>query len=1676
MFAKFSVKKPYTVIVGIILVIALGYISFTHMTTDLLPSMDLPYAIVYTTYTGATPESVESTVTRPLEGAFSTLTDIKNVTSTSRENLSLVVLEFASGADMNTAMIEINSEIDQVVGGWDDSIGTPVIMKLNPDMLPVMVSTVSLDDADLLELSDYVEDTLVPAYETVNGVARVTPSGIMTQQVDITIEQSRIDALNSAILREVDDKLADVEDQLRDAMSQLSSGKSQLSRMKKKTLAQIDEGIAAVDSGAAGMTEAIAAMEAQKAQLEPQLTAAREGLAQLEQLINLPEEQKAQMKQVADGLAALEAQRDGIQAQIDALPDEPDSEQAQRLAQLQSEREQQAQLKAAQQQYIEDLQLLSTDALEETIAGLKSDISENESELAGLRSELEDAITKRDELQRSVNDLESRIAALEPTEAPEETPAAEEKPAAEDTPAPEKQDDASAERETEPAEQDEAPAEQESAPEGQDSAPAEEASEQAAENPTEAPEMPKPETQKTEAPAPEKTQEAVQDTTKAPETDETQQAFSLFGRTAYAEELSIDELKAELALAREQLASAQADVDDLSEKHDSLRETLNEQNKALEEAEDALALMDGGEIAVQSRIEAAQKQIEDCDRRIGELDAEIEALQSEAAGGSEREQLEAQLAALNGQISAFRESDAYKAYLMMADESALNEKYAMAQGAVSQLEAGIASIDAMLDKLNRGIIPGGMIEGIDEDTDMKAARAQLTSARSMAVDGFAEASSKIADAEGELAEAWDEFIKNRDEALENAGIDGIITVQTVSGILGAQNLDLPAGYVSDDEGRYLVSVGNEFSSLAELKQTKLFSLGLESVDDVRLLDVASVEISDNSADLFTLVNGENGIMLSFEKQSTASTAEVAKAITAKSEKLMAENDKLHVVEMMNQGDYISLVVNSVLDNLVQGGALAILVLLLFLMDWRPTLIVAISIPASVVVAFVCMYFCNISLNVMSLSGLAMGVGMLVDNSIVSIENIYRLRDEEGLPILTSCIRGVNQVAGALFASTLTTICVFLPVVFVTGIARDLFSDMGLTIAFSLLASLLVAMTVVPSFSATLFRHSKPKRHRVFEKIQKGYCAILRGVLRVRWLIVLLALALLGYSAYQVLDMPISFMPSVNSEQMSASLTFEDSEMTEKEQQAAAVEIMNRIMETEGVNDVSLSAGGSMSLMGSMGGGGSYSYYILVEAGGERTNADVAGDIREKAADIADGESIVFTVQESTMDMTAFMGSGISIDIAGSDIASLRQAADEIAAICAQVEGAENIDDGSEAAEPKLAISVDKELASDNSLTVAQVYQYIAQRLYGAVKLTDATLDGREFTLYVSEDKNENITPEELEDMEIEVSTTGSTKYVRIGDIADISEGESLASIRRDNQKRMVSVSFSIAEGYSANLVNRDLEALLKDYQPPEDCELSLSGENEEVMGYMGDLLQMMAIAILFIFLIMVAQFQSFKSPLIVMFTIPLAFTGGLLALIVTKTDLSIIALLGFLVLSGLIVNNGIVFIDSVNQLRIGGMKKRDALIETGRIRLRPILMTTLTTILGMSTMALGSGMGAEMMQPMAIVIIGGLTYATLMTLFVVPALYDIFNGETMRAREIEMIKESAGMKREGFDDDEPVRRSDSGTAEKARECAEAAEAVKETAHVKDEAPVKAGSAPVPATKSADRARRITIKL
>lgn len=1705
MLSKFSVKKPYTVVVGILLALALGIISFVSMSTDLLPSMNMPYVVVYTTYIGATPERVESEVTRPMEAAFSTLSDIKSINSTSSDNVSVITMEFSGGANMDGALIEISSKIDLLRGTWNDSVDAPVVMKLNPDMLPISVASVSMEDSDLHQLSDFVNDTLVPRLEGIDGVASVNVSGAVEESVRITIDEDRIDIVNSLILKDVDAELAKVEQELKDAQQQLSDGKRTLASKRRSTLKQIDDMLKQMNEDT--LTGAVNELVAQRDQLQQQLNQVEAGLDALDSLASLTPEQQAQLEALHTQLAQLQQQKAALEAQRDALDAaqfDPDAQAA--LEDARARRAALVEQRDGYAAYIDEQQMRDPAALNQRIQALSAVITAQEQQLGQVSGQITNKNQALAQLNQDIAELEQQIAELEATPSPDPTPDSSQDPGTGSTPdpsqdpgtdtTPDPSQESGAGSSPDPSQEpgtgttpdpsqtpqgnstlspsqepgadatpdpsqdpgtDTAPSPSQT-PEGNDALnssqepgadttpdPSQEPGTDATPDPSLAPgagTTPDP-SQEPEAdttpdpslapdagttPDPSQTPEtgAKPGPSQAPEADPTarpssapEQApaahhttFPLFEQAAMAASPTIESLRLELENLVSQRTALQQELDHLSAHKGDLESSLEQNRAALASYQatlDQLIASGSGE-DTSLRVQEAQRQIDRLNGEIAQVDQEIASLEAGLLTDAERDaqkaQIQQQIDQVDAAISAITSSDAYRMLALAADEDAYNRQYAELTQARAQLSQGIAQMDVLIDKLQSGVIPAGFVEGVDEDTPMAEAEEKLRAGRSAALAAFADAAAKLQEAEEELAKGRSEFYEKRDEALEDAGIDGIITMEMVAGLVATQNFSMPAGYVGQGDEEYMVRVGEEFASLDELRRMRLFSLDLDSIDIVSLNDVAQVDILDNADEVFTKVNGADGLMLSFQRQSIHSTADVAERITDTFRQLETEFPGLDFVELMNQGDYIGMMVESVMSNMIYGAVLAVLVLFVFLLDIRPTLIVALSIPISVLITFVCMYFTGITLNVLSLAGLALGIGMLVDNSIVAIENIYRLRNEEHIPVLQACVEGVRQISGALFSSTLTTICVFLPVIFVEGMTRDLFGDIGLTIAYSLLSSLLVAMTVVPTMAAGVLRKSKPSKERFANALRRGYTVLLRGALKARWLVLLLAVALLGYSVHEVLQMSMSFLPDVSSPQMTAILTFEE-DSPESAKKKQAMDLMDTMLQVPSVDSIGMTTGAMIGVSASESSlGDTLNYYIVVDKDAERSNVEIGRDLLQCGKDAG----LDLEVQTNNMDITMLSGSGIAIDITGSDLNTLRSIALDIAELASTVEGAGKISDGLEKTVPEMSVVVDKDAANAEKLTVAQVFQFLAAKLADPQEITDITITGKEYPVRVVEGKNLTLTQADLEHLEIEVESEDSAKMVRVGDIADVNESLSMASISRRAQQRSVTVTVFAAEGYALSKVSDALSEKLEGYTPPEGYTVSLSGENEMTLDIISDLMKVVLVALLFIFLIMVAQFQSFKSPFIVMFTIPLAFTGGLLSLLAGGMDLSVVAIVGFLLLFGVVVNNGIVFVETVNQLRIGGMEKREAILETGRIRLRPILMTALTTILGMALTALGRGMGAELMQPMAVVSAGGLIYATFMTLFIVPILYDIIMGKKLKAREIEMIRESAGLR------------------------------------------------------------------
>ena len=742
-------------------------------------------------------------------------------------------------------------------------------------------------------------------------------------------------------------------------------------------------------------------------------------------------------------------------------------------------------------------------------------------------------------------------------------------------------------------------------------------------------------------------------------------------------------------------------------------------------------------------------------------------------------------------------------------------------------------------------------------------------------------------------------------------------------------------------------------------------------------------------------------------------------ISARFEELEGQYEGLSFAPLMDQGDYIYLIVETITSSLLWGALFSVVILYLFLRDWRPTVITLVSIPVSVIFAIVLMYFTGVTINMISLSGLAVAVGMLVDNSVVVIENIYRLR-AKGATIIQAAVSGAGQVLGAVTASTLTTVCVFAPIVFVEGLTRQLFTDLALTITYSLLASLLVALTLVPAMASGMLRRPMVQKPGLLDKVYPAYRKAIAFSLDHKAGVLLLSLVLLVTSAGACLCRGFTFMPEMDMNNLSLTITMPE-DTSREEAVRLADEVLERVMTVDDVQDAGFMMGGGtmggLNMGGAMGGasGGSYDVegYITMPEG---TFGSVAGkEIETLCADLP----CEVTASGVMSGMMSYMtGSGVSLQVFGSDMTDLQSSARTIARRLEQVEGVGEVSDGLDASAPALQVTIDRKAAAEKGLTVAQVYMQIAAALQSSASVSDVTLDSEDMDLTVDAAEGSVLKRENLLELELSAESsassamTGSTsgsgtmgqltggseedKTFKLGDVATVTETVSMNTISRDQQRRCVTVTAAIADGYNVTHVTSAAQQAVSGLTLPEGVTAEFNGENEQIMEAMSQLLLMLLLGVVLVYFIMVAQFQSLKSPFIVMFTIPLAFTGGFLALLIAGIEVSVISLIGFVMLVGIIVNNGIVLVDYINQQRLSGMERREAIIDAGVTRLRPILMTSLTTILGLIVTATAKNAGTALMQPIAVVCIGGLLYATLMTLFVVPCMYDMMNKKDMQ--------------------------------------------------------------------------------
>lgn len=1289
---KFSVKKPLTVFVAVLAILVLGVVAYLKMTPDLMPNMDFPYVILVTTDPGASPETVEADITKPLEQSMATLDRIKNVTSSSMDSVSMVVLEFEDGVNMDTVSVDIQQKLNQLKGSWSDTVGDPYVLKMNPSMLPVQVAALSYDGKDITELSDFVTDTLSPKLEGITGVASVTVSGKVQHQLHVILSQKKLDDLS----RRLSDAIAK---QLDDAAGQLSSARGQVNSAK-----------AAIRSA--------------------EESAVRDAVTQA-------------LTTIQDSLKTMRDSRDQLQANL------------RELAEIQAEK---ARLEAENAPY------------QARIEAIRHDPSMTEEEKQAAIAEIE-SDPEYVRIQAELAALDLRMAALGV-----------------------------------------------------------------------------------------KWDEAVQ------------------------------------------------------------------------------------------RAKEWQKQLEELEKQLRDLETDEG------------------MAKLADQVTA--------GTLTMAD-------------AVTQIISANIQLDSALNQIDQGLQT--------------------------------------------LAES-------RSAALSQADLSSSLNLSTITALLTAQNFSMPAGYLKEDGVNYMVSVGDAIDTRQDLEDLVLFDLGMDGIDPIRMKDVADVAITDNSSEIYDKLNGKDGVIVSFNKQSTYATAEVSDNINSRFRELETEYEGLSFVPLMDQGDYIYLIINSILSSLGWGALFSVLILYLFLRDLRPTVITLCSIPISVIFAVVLMYFSGVTINMISLSGLAVAVGMLVDNSVVVIENIYRLR-AKGATVIQAAVSGARQVLGAITASTLTTVCVFLPIVFVEGITKQLFTDLALTMTYSLLASLIVALTLVPAMASGMLRKEKPQKPGLLDKVYPAYRKAVSWSIHHKLVVLGVSLLLLVGSAGAALARGFAFMPNIDMNTVNLTVSMPDG-CTREQAVSLADEVLRRAAQVENVETVGamMSSSGSSggmdmtSMMSSGGGAYDVTAYITLTEGASGAKA---GQQIEAACTGMDCTVTASGAMDSYM--TYLTGSGVALNVYGSDMEQMQSAAKTLAAKLATVPGTENVSDGLEQAAAALHLSVDRNAAMEKGLTVAQVYMAVASALTDTDSSLSLTLDGLDVSVSIQSPEESRMTREKLMDLEIDPSamsamssmmsaasgsgsmsgmsgmssgsgsmsgmsgmSSGSTSAVqaaepvRLGDIAKLEETVSLNTIHRDQQRRYITVSADVADGYNVTKVTTAAQAAIAEVDLPQGITASFQGENEAIMDAIEQLLLMLLLGIVLVYLVMVAQFQSLRSPLIVMFTIPLAFTGGFLALLLAGIEVSVVSLVGFVMLVGVIVNNGIVLVDYINQLRLEGMGRREAIIEAGVTRLRPILMTSLTTILGLVVMAFGKDVGTALMQPVALVCIGGLLYATLMTLLVVPCMYDILSRRDLR--------------------------------------------------------------------------------
>jgi len=824
-----------------------------------------------------------------------------------------------------------------------------------------------------------------------------------------------------------------------------------------------------------------------------------------------------------------------------------------------------------------------------------------------------------------------------------------------------------------------------------------------------------------------------------------------------------------------------------------------------------------------------------------------------------------------------------------------------------------------------------------------------------------------------------------------------VSESQISGLLASENLIVPTGSIKQGDKRLQLRVDGEFASLEDMRSLPITS---STGAVIYLRDLAEISEVYKEDEAHIYLNGKPGALLIVQKQSTANTVNVSQKVNAELEKLRLEMPDMEFSVVMDPAEYTQSAINSVVESAMYGGIFAVIILYVFLRSYRSTVIVAISMPVSIIATFILMYYSGITLNIVSLGGLTLGIGMLVDNSIVVLESIYR-KIEAGEESKAAAIEGAREVAMSVVASTLTTVAVFLPISFSGGMAAQIFNEMSMTIAFSLGSSLVVALTFVPMAASLLLKpeHVSGTHHKssnilvklldkvgaAIEGLTKGYTKVLAACLRrkKRTVFVAMLFTVLSFASLAVIG--FEFMAQSDEGMVTITITMPEGSLLE-ETDAITTKVLERVQDNPEIAEFAVMVGGSTG----MGGGGTDSSTIMLTMAElterEKSSSEYALEYEKAFKDIAGAE---IEVSASSMSMGSYGSDGtVSFILKGDDFDTLSEVSNDLNKQIEDMDGVWKSETSLDSSSPQASIKVNRMKATSYGVTASSIASIVRTAVDGSVATT-YKIDGDEYDIRIRQEESKVDYLNDLENILIP-SATGAS--IPLYELADIEIVDMPVSITRTDNMQYVTITATLDSGFDSGTLSRNLTAFMNGYILPEGYMWEFSGTTQSMNETFSSLLLALVVAVFLVYAIMAAQFESLLYPFIVMFSIPIALGGGICGLLIMGERLSIVGMLGLIMLAGVVVNNAIVLVDYTNLLiRERGMSVIDALQEAGPVRLRPILMTTLTTVLALVPMMVSSSEGSEMMRGLAIVVVFGLSLSTLITLLFIPVVYAGFN-------------------------------------------------------------------------------------